>query len=67
MSTDAHAVAAFPRALTEYPATGSTALTEVLAERVQLEPFNAIAAVRAGTGVDGGARRTLDEAAYDKF
>ena len=39
------AVAAFPRALSSYPAPGTDPIAQVLLERVRLEPFNAIATV----------------------
>src|SRR5688572_29062741 len=35
--------AAFPRPLTDYPATVGQRLTEILAGRVEVEPFNAVA------------------------
>jgi hypothetical protein len=37
------AIAAFPRALTAYPATADAGLFDILAARVHLEPFNAVA------------------------
>jgi len=40
--TDAAALA-FPRALADYPELAGTPLTRVLAQRIELEPFNAIA------------------------
>jgi len=40
--TDAEALV-FPRALADYPELAGTPLTHVLAQRIELEPFNAIA------------------------
>ena len=43
MAADAAAIASFPRPLAEYPDFSGQPLSQVLAHRVELEPFNAIA------------------------
>ena len=37
------AAAAFPRPLAEYPAVAGESLARILAARIEIEPFNAVA------------------------